>query len=397
MGRGLTSGGTGRHGAVADELRLLLADVRDEAQSLVHELKKQPRWKQLYLAARLLSALSRDEKRHPPREQETIAGGGNGNAGAEPGPQPERHEPKLPDPLLRDLSRADWVAVFKRAAKETLDDNIPMIASALAYSSFLAIPSILLVTVGVFTLATGPGTINSLIEHFATVMPQQATQLISDSLHRLDQQTGTTVTITIIGFLLAVWSTTGAMTSFMTALNIAYDRKDSRKFIRKRVVALTMAAAIGFAFLLVAGLLILGPHLERWLGDALGIEGVLKYVWWTAQWPVLLLGLLAAFATLLWLGPDVEQPRWRFVTPGSVIAALVWLAVSGLFAVYTAKFGSYNKTWGSLSAVIVMLTWLWLTALALLFGAEVNAEIERSRELRKGEHAERDLQAPAKS
>jgi membrane protein len=321
----------------------------------------------------------------------------NGGLPPEPRPRPERHEPTLPDPGLRDLSRADWVAIFKRAAKETLDDNIPMVASALAYSSFLAIPSILLVAVGLFTLVAGPGTIDSLIDHFSTVMPQQATQLISDSLHRLDHQTGTTVTITAAGFILAVWATTGAMTSFMTALNIAYDRKDSRTFVKKRVVALKMAAAIGVAFLLVGGLLILGPHFERWLGDALGIQGALKYVWWTAQWPILLVGLLGAFATLLWLGPDVEQPRWRFITPGSMIAALVWLAVSGLFAVYTAKFGSYNKTWGSLSAVIVMLTWLWLTALALLFGAEVNAEIERSRELRTGEPAERDLQAPAES
>ena len=104
--------------------------------------------------------------------------------------------------------------------------------------------------------------------------------------------------------------------------------------------------------------------------------------------------LLAAFATLLWLGPDVDHPRWRFITPGAVVAAVVWLAVSGLFAVYTARFGSYNKTWGSLSAVIIMLTWLWLTGLALLFGAEINAEAERSRELRRGEPAERELQAP---
>src|SRR5207253_10092607 len=119
--------------------------------------------------------------------------------------------------------------------------------------------------------------------------------------------------------------------------------------------------------------------IEKYVGDALGVQPVLKYVWWAAQWPVLVAGLLAAFATLLWLGPDVDQPRWRFVTPGAALAVVIWLAASGAFAVYTAKFGSYNKTWGSLSAVIIMLTWLWLTALALLFGAEVNAEAERSR------------------
>jgi membrane protein len=112
---------------------------------------------------------------------------------------------------------------------------------------------------------------------------------------------------------------------------------------------------------------------------------------------VLIAGLLAAFATVLYLGPNVDHPRWQFLTPGSVLAVVVWLAASGLFAVYTAMFGSYNKTWGSLAAVIVMLTWLWLTGLALLFGAEVNAEAERSRELRQGEPAEREIQAPARA
>src|SRR5204862_6988729 len=107
-------------------------------------------------------------------------------------------------------------------------------------------------------------------------------------------------------------------------------------------------------------------------------------LWWILQWPIALGGLLVAFAPLLYLGPDVEQPEWRFLTPGSLVAALLWIAASGLFAVYTATFASYNKTWGALSAVIVMLTWLWITGLALLLGAEINAEAERSRQLRQG-------------
>ena len=120
-------------------------------------------------------------------------------------------------------------------------------------------------------------------------------------------------------------------------------------------------------------------------------------IWWAAQWPVLLVGLLAAFAALLYLGPDVDQPKWQFITPGALVAVVAWLAASGLFAVYTSMFGSYNKTWGSLAAVIIMLTWLWLTGLALLFGAELNAEVERSRELRQGKPAEVELQAPSKA
>ena len=127
-------------------------------------------------------------------------------------------------------------------------------------------------------------------------------------------------------------------------------------------------------------------QIEKRIASALNGSSFVGYLWWIAQWPILIAGLLAAFATILYLSPNLrdEHRRWRFITPGAVIAAVVWLAVSGLFAVYTAKFGSYNKTWGSLSAVIVMLTWLWLSSLALLFGAELNAEIEGRHQRRRG-------------
>jgi membrane protein len=314
-----------------------------------------------------------------------------------PTPQPERREPKLANPRLRDLSRADYKAIFVRAAKEFMDDNMMMLASALAYATFFAIPSVLLVAVGLFTLVAGPSTITSLIAHLHGVIPAQATSLLKQSLANLDAHPSSGVAMTVVGLVLALWSTTGAMNSYMTAINLAYDRKDRRPFVRKRLLAVEMVAVMGFAFLLVAALLIFGPTIERHVGNAIGAPTLTAWVWWAAQWPVLLFGLLAAFAVLLYLGPDVDHPRWQFLTLGSVFAAFVWLAVSGLFAVYTSMFASYNKTWGSLSAVIVMLTWLWLTAMALLFGAEINAEAERSRELRRGESAEADLTAPAKS
>ncbi len=313
----------------------------------------------------------------------------------QPTPQPERHEPKLAEPGLRDLSFADYKAILIRAAKEFMNDNGTLLASALAYSSFFAIPSVLLVVVGVFTLVTGPDTITTLMDHFRTVMPGQATELLGSSLKRLDSHPAQRIVVTIVGFVLALWSTTGAMNAFMVAINLAYDRKDRRSFLRKRLVALEMVAVMGFAFVLVAVLLIFGPTIEKHVGHAIGAAGLVSLLWWVAQWPILLFGLLAAFATLLYLGPDVDHPRWQFLTPGSVLAAVMWLAVSGLFAVYTAMFSSYNKTWGTLSAVIVMLTWLWLTAVALLFGAEVNAELERSRELRQGKSG--TIEAPAKS
>jgi membrane protein len=289
--------------------------------------------------------------------------------------RPERISRPAPDEApLED----GWRSILVRAAKNLLADNGMMLASALAYSSFFAIPSVLLVVVGVFTLIAGPSTITSLMHHFNHVMPAQATSLLNSSLQQLDRHPAQSVVATTIGLVLAVWSTTGAMTTYMTAINLAYERKDRRSFVRKRVVALEMAAAIGAAFVLVAVLLIFGPGVERLVAAHVGpAAGVVNWVWWIAQWPILLGGLLAAFAVLLYLGPDVVSRRWKLLTPGSLVAALLWIATSGLFAVYTAMFGSYNKTWGALSAVIVMLTWFWLSALALLFGAEINAEVDR--------------------
>ena len=319
-------------------------------------------------------------------------------AGQAPMPQPERSEPRLENPGLLDLSFRDWRAIFVRAVKEFLEDNGTMLASALAYSTFFAIPSVLLVVVGVFTLVVGPETISSLMAHFSHVMPGQATSLLGGSLQRLDQQPATGVAMTIVGFVLALWATTGAMTTYMTALNLAYERKDGRSFLRKRLVAVELVAVMGFAFLLVAVLLMFGPSVEQLVAAHAGpFSGAIGWIWWIAEWPILVAGLLAAFATLLYLGPDVAHPRWRFITPGSLFATVVWLAVSGAFAFYTSSFGSYNKTWGSLAAVIIMLTWLWLAGIALLLGAEINAEAERSRELREGRPAERRLLVPTRS
>ena len=306
--------------------------------------------------------------------------------------EPSSKEPiTLPNAGVGDPSPRNWLAIAWGAAKKMLEDNMMMIASALAYSTFFAIPSVLLAVVGLFTLLAGPGAIDTLIRHLGQVMPTQATQLLRGSLIRLDHKPSAGLTLTIAGFALAFWSMTGAMTSYMTALNLAYERKDSRPFIKKRIAALAMVVCIGAAFLLVAGLLIFGPPIEKYIGQAIGARSIVTYIWWTAQWPILIAGLLAAFATLLWLGPDVDHPRWRFITVGSAIAVAIWLLASGAFAFYTARFGSYNKTWSSLAGVIIMLTWLWLTALALLYGAEVDAEAERSRELRRGEPLERDL------
>jgi membrane protein len=311
-------------------------------------------------------------------------------------PQPKHEEPRIGDPEPSDLSKRDYIAILKRSGRQALDDNITNIAAALAYYAFLAIPSVLLVAVGVFSLVAGPSSVTTIVDKLGSVMPGQATSLIHGSLNNMTKQHATGITIIGIGGLLAVWSVGGAMQNLMWALNVAYDRKETRGFVRRRGAAYTMAFFILLAFALVFGLLVLGPKLSGWIGSLTGSSAV-TWVWWAAQWPLLIGALFLAFAAVLYFGPNVEHPRWRFLSFGSLVAVAIWLIASGAFAFYVSRFGSYNKTWGALSAVVVLLMWFWLSALALLFGAEVNAEAERSRELRRGEPAEVELQAPSKA
>ena len=314
-----------------------------------------------------------------------------------PQPQPEHDEPRLEDPTPAKLSKRDYLAILKRAGREALADNITNLAAALAYYAFLAIPSALLVALGVFSLLAGPDTVASLVDTLGKVMPGQATSLLRSNLTNMTHNQAAGVAIISVGGLLAVWSLGGAMQNVMWALNVAYDRKETRGFVRRRLAAWAMLLLVLVGFALSFGLLVLGPQLSKWIGDAVGEGTLVNAVWWAAQWPILIGGLLFAFAGILYLGPNVEHPRWRFLTFGAVVAVTIWLAASGLFALYVSMFGSYNKTWGTLSAVVVLLTWFWLSGLALLLGAEINAEAERSRELRRGEPAEVELQAPTKT
>ena len=301
----------------------------------------------------------------------------------QPGPFPELNEPKRADPGLRDLSFADWRAVALRAGKESLDDNVPMMASALAYSAFFAIPSVLLLVLGVFTLVADEGTITEIVDKLTAVAPEEVAKLFGESLGRLSERPSAGLLLTGVGLLLALWSLSSAMSTVITAINVAYDRDDRRGFVRKRLTALGLGIAVGAAVVLAGTLLVLGPHLESWLGGALDARTAVAFVWWIGQWPILVVALLLAFALVLFLAPDVDHPRWQLVTPGSVVAVVVWLLASGAFSLYTTWFGSYDKTWGTLGAVIVTMTWLWLGGMALLFGGELNAETERSRQLRE--------------
>ncbi|HEU5490769.1 MAG TPA: YihY/virulence factor BrkB family protein [Gaiellaceae bacterium] len=269
--------------------------------------------------------------------------------------------------------------MLRSAVREARDDDVPMMAQALAYALFLAIPATALVVLGVFSLVADPESVTRVVDAARDVMPAEAAALLEDSLRRSTQSAGGGLLMTIVGFVLAVWSTTSAAATLMNGLTRAYDADDERSFVRKRLVALLIVCALVVGAALVVVFLVLGPHLERWLGSTLEAESLTAWAWWTLQWPILLGALLFAFATVLSLGPGVEQHTWKLISPGALTAVLIWLVASGGFAFYTASFGSYNKSWGALSAVVITLVWLWLTSASLLFGAEINAEAERLR------------------
>lgn len=280
---------------------------------------------------------------------------------------------------LSDLSFRGYVGVVYRGIRRAFADNVPNLAAAVAYYGFLAIPSAMLVAVGAFSIFAGPHAVNTILDHLSTVMPASAISLLGDSLTRTTQAQNGGLIMIAVGIALAFWTLSGAMQTVMWALTAAYERDETRGFVKKRLIAVTLILCTVVSFALVFVLLILGPHVSSWVGDAVGNATLVRWVWWTAQWPILLAGLLTMFAIVLYLAPNVVPPKWQLITPGAIFAVVVWLAASGLFAVYTSNFASYNKAWGSLAAVIIMLTWLWISALALLIGGEINAELHRCR------------------
>jgi membrane protein len=251
-------------------------------------------------------------------------------------------------------------------------------AAALAYYGFLAIPSALLGTLGVFGIVADASDVPQLLAHLDGIVPQSAIGLLNDSLTRTTGAPSGGIVMIAVGALVALWTLTGAMTTLIWALNMAFGREENRSFLRLRLTALKMLGLVLVAVLLAFGLLVLGPQLSAWVGDALSEPGLVTWIWWIAEWPILLVALFGAFAGVLYLGPAGEQPRRRLVSFGGAVAVVIWLAASGAFAVYASRFGSYNKAWGSLSAVIIMLTWLWLSSLALLVGAEIEAAAGRT-------------------
>jgi membrane protein len=266
----------------------------------------------------------------------------------------------------------DAFASFRR-------DNMTSVAAALAYYAFLSVPAALLVAVGTFGLLAGPGAVTTVVDKLHGVVPSQAATLVDQSLRQLVGNAGTGLAVLGVGFLVAIWSLTGAMQNVMWGIGIAHGCPDRRGFVKKRLIALGMIvfALIGFA--VAFGVIALGPPLSTWVGRSVGQEGLVKVAWYIAEWPLALAGVLLAFAGLMVLAPDRRDKDRGAVSAGAIVATILWVIASAAFSVYLSGFGSYNKTWGSLAAVVVMLTWLWLGGVSLLFGAEIDAELERRR------------------
>jgi membrane protein len=304
-------------------------------------------------------------------------------------PQPEQeHE----DTLRGGFVRAG--AIVLRAIRGALKAHVTDRAAALAYYGFLAVPSLLIVALGVTGLVVEPDRVESLVDRLSSFAPESAIELLQDVLDQVAGSGGSSVSLIAVGTLFALFSATGAATALMRGLNSAYGRSESRGKLAQRLVALILIGWLLLAVVVAIGVVALGPVIADRVGDAANASGLVGGLWSGLQWPLAIVGLMAALSGILYFGPDVSHSRWQLVLPGAVFSALLWLLLSGLFSIYVANFGSYDAAWGSLSAVIVMLTWIWLSALAILLGARVNAEVERSRELRAGVRAEQGLALP---
>ncbi len=280
---------------------------------------------------------------------------------------------------LSDVPRVLW-----RALRTTIDHGLVNVAKAVAFSLFIAIPSGLLLVLGIFGLVASPAEVDRVATSLHGVLPDAVTRLLRAEIVQVTSSRSTSAALLIVGLLLALWSFTGAMTTLMWGLNMAYGARETRGFVQQRLTAIVLVGGSLIAFSAVFLLLILGPYVERWLGRVTGSPGTVRSVWWVLEWPGLVVVLLAFFALMLYAGPNTVPRRLRLLTPGAVVATVLWLAVSGAFALYSSHLGGYNKSWGSLAAVVILLIWLWLTSLAILIGAEVNAEFaapgHRSRE-----------------
>jgi membrane protein len=281
-------------------------------------------------------------------------------------------------------TRADWLAVLKRTGKRFLADDCMGLSQQVAYSSLLAFFPAVVALVGLLDLIGAYGALQSFLN---PVAPKAVTDLIK-SFQRDSGGSGSVVAF-VVGIFGAIWAASGAMGSVVKAVNRAYERMETRPFWKTRIIAIVLVVATA---VVTAGMLLL-VVLGGTLGDAIArkaqLGGAFTWLWNFARWPIAFLAVLLFFAFVYYLAPNIEHRRWQWLTPGALVGGLAWIALSGLFALYTAFSNSYSKTYGTLAGGIVLLLWLNYTAWAILFGAELNSELDRQADIRAagGEHA----------
>jgi len=294
-----------------------------------------------------------------------------------------------------DLGKRSWWQTLKRSFSEFRDDNLTDWAAALTYYAVLALFPGLIVFVALIGLfGQYPQTTNSLLDIVGQVGPASAVDTFRGPIEGVVKDKGGAGALLGFGLLGALWSASGYIGAFMRASNSIYEVEEGRPFWKLRPLQVAMTIVMVLLLTAVAIALVVTGPLAQAVGNVIGLGDTAVTVWGIAKWPAMLVIVMAMFAFLYYVAPNVKQPNFRWVSPGGVVAVVGWILASVAFAVYVANFGSYNKTYGTLGGVVTFLVWLWISNLALLFGAEFDAELERSRELAAGLPAEDELQLP---
>jgi YihY family inner membrane protein len=282
------------------------------------------------------------------------------------------------------LSRSEWIAALKRSFSEFMQDDCMGLAQQIAYSSLLAFFPAVAFLIGALGLFHLFDDVKSLLDPIA---PNGVIKFIT-SLQR-DSGGGTSAAAFVIGFFGAVWAASGAMGSVIKAVNRAYERQETRPFWKVRGIAILLVVTTGLTTAGVFLLIVVGGALGDAIAKKAHLGGAFHWTWAILRWPVAFCAILLFFGLVYYLAPNKEQRSWKWVTPGSVIGGVLWLALSGLFALYVTFAGNYTKTYGTIASGVILLLWLNYSAFALLFGAELNAELDRQADIGAagGEHA----------
>jgi membrane protein len=307
----------------------------------------------------------------------------------EPGTEPARDltkEPvpgKAPDRPTK-LSRKTWVGVLKRTVKQFNDDNLSDWAAALTYYSILSIFPGLLVLISAVSLL-GSSTKKAILDNITQLTPPGAVQdTLKSVMGQLEKGQHAAGILAVVGLAGALWSASGYVSAFMRAANAVYDVPEGRPFWKMLPLRVGITLAVGTLLAAASLSMVLTGRFAEQVGKLLGIGQTAVTVWGYAKWPALLLVLMIVLAILYYASPNARQTGFRWISPGSVLAVVLWLAASAGFALYVANFASYNRVYGALGAVITFLVWLWLSNIAVLLGAEFDAELERGRAIEGG-------------